>query len=187
MSRQVNLDEALSPEDRQYLLDRDRKDLVAANDAQFAGGDDPSSPETDQFGRVIAAGQTGDVGFNREATGHNAGARNLNAAPVEPSIAGAGNAGLGEQAESDEADEPEEDESPFTAGDPSKAGQAFQSRVDSDDDEDDDEDDGRERDEYDGMKTPALRKELKSRGLPALGGVSEMRARLREDDAAESE
>jgi SAP domain len=37
VSWDINLDEPLSDEHRQYLLDRDRRDLVAANDAEFGG------------------------------------------------------------------------------------------------------------------------------------------------------
>ena len=189
MSRQIELDKPLSSEDRQYLMDRDRFSEIAQNDAKFGGADAPAEVAVDQFGRPIGEGQTGDVGFNREMTGHVVGARNLTPPPVAPSIAGAGNAGLGEAAEPDPEPDDVDDEDvnvrgqlTVGGGDPSQGGQAF-SAVEDDDDDDEDS----EGDEYSSMTNAALRKALKSRGLPSTGKGAEMRSRLRDDDAAQAE
>lgn len=45
MGRQVNLDEPLSPEDRDYLLSRGRKNLVLVNERRFGTPDNPREPE----------------------------------------------------------------------------------------------------------------------------------------------
>ena len=45
MSRQIDLSAKLSPEDRQYLLDRCRVAEVAENDERFPEDEAPEEPE----------------------------------------------------------------------------------------------------------------------------------------------
>lgn len=52
MSRKIDLSKPLSDEDREYLLTRGRNDLIAQNDLDYKGGNDP---------KPIDDGNTGDI------------------------------------------------------------------------------------------------------------------------------
>src|SRR5215475_5572476 len=50
MGRQINLDEPLSKEDREYLVERGRGYLLAANESRFGTPDNPREPDEGDLG-----------------------------------------------------------------------------------------------------------------------------------------
>lgn len=116
MSREIDLEEPLSDEDRQYLLDRGRDDLVRQNDLEF-GDEESEARPLSPFGEPMARSMTGDVGFDEENTSTRP---TLVDRTVQQTVKGQGTSGAGNalvgDADTDEDDEEdsEDDVPPYS-------------------------------------------------------------------------